>query len=51
VRSDYRLFGNSVAPHNKQSIENKMVGDIEAGTLDRSWIDATLAGLQYFVEK
>jgi len=40
-----------VAAHKKQSIENRMVADIKAGTLDRSWVDATLARLQCFVER
>ncbi len=34
----------------KQDVEAKMVADIEAGTLDRSWVDATLARLNCFVE-
>ena len=29
----------------KQEVEAKMVADIEAGTLDRSWVDATLTRL------
>jgi regulator of RNase E activity RraA len=39
------------AAHKKQSIENRMVADIKAGTLDRSWVDVTLARLQCFVER
>ncbi|MDM0025416.1 RraA family protein [Variovorax saccharolyticus] len=39
------------AAHEKQAVENKMVADIEAGTFDRSWVDATLARLNCFVER
>ena len=35
----------------KQVVENKMVADIEAGTFDRSWVDATLVRLNCFVEQ
>ena len=38
------------AAHQKQRIENKMVADIEAGTFDRSWVDATLSRLNCFIE-
>ena len=34
----------------KQEVEARMVADIEAGTLDRSWVDATLRRLNCFVE-
>lgn len=34
----------------KQDVEAKMVADIDAGTLDRSWVDATLTRLNCFVE-
>jgi RraA family protein len=39
------------AAHAKQEIEARMVADIEAGTLDRSWVDATLRRLNCFVER
>lgn len=35
----------------KQEVEARMVADIEAGTLDRSWVDATLTRLNCFVER
>jgi regulator of RNase E activity RraA len=38
------------AAHQKQVIEAKMVADIEAGTFDRSWVDATLQRLGCYVE-
>ena len=39
------------AAHAKQEVEAKMVADIEAGTLDRSWVDATLTRLNCYVER
>lgn len=39
------------AAHAKQEVEARMVADIAAGTLDRSWVDATLARLHCFVER
>jgi regulator of RNase E activity RraA len=39
------------AAQKKQVIENKMVADIEAGCLDRSWVDATLARLNCYIEQ
>ena len=38
------------AANRKQQIENKMVADIQAGTFDRSWVDATLTRLNCFIE-
>ncbi|MDM0108357.1 RraA family protein [Variovorax sp. J22R24] len=38
------------AARKKQEIEARMVADIEAGTFDRSWVDATLKRLNCFVE-
>lgn len=38
------------AAHQKQVIENTMVAEIEAGTFDRSWVDATLTRLNCFIE-
>jgi len=35
----------------KQVVEDKMVADIEAGCLDRAWVDETLARLNCFIEK
>ena len=34
----------------KQEVEARMVADIEAGTLDRAWVDATLTRLNCFIE-
>lgn len=39
------------AARKKQGVEAKMVADIEAGTYDRSWVDATLARLNCFIER
>jgi regulator of RNase E activity RraA len=39
------------AAHQKQVIENKMVADIQAGTFDRSWVDATLTRLNCYTEE
>jgi len=39
------------AARKKQDIEAKMVSDIEAGTYDRSWVDATLTRLNCFIER
>jgi RraA family protein len=39
------------AANKKQEIEAKMIADIEAGTFDRSWVDATLKRLNCFVEQ
>jgi len=39
------------AAHAKQEVEAKMVADIEAGTLDRAWVDATLTRLNCYVER
>ncbi|MDM0066669.1 RraA family protein [Variovorax sp. J31P207] len=39
------------AANKKQEIEARMIADIEAGTFDRSWVDATLARLNCFVEQ
>lgn len=39
------------AARKKQDIEAKMVADIEAGTYDRSWVDATLTRLNCFIER
>ncbi len=30
---------------------SRMVADIKAGTFDRSWVDAPLTRLNYFVER
>ena len=38
------------AARNKQKIEDKMMADIQTGTLDRSWIDATLTRLNCYIE-
>jgi RraA family protein len=38
------------AARKKQDVEAKMVADIEAGTYDRSWVDATLTRLNCFIE-
>ncbi|MEG2877870.1 MAG: RraA family protein [Comamonas sp.] len=35
----------------KQEVEARMVADIEAGTLDRAWVDATLTRLNCFIER
>ncbi len=35
----------------KQEVEARMVADIEAGTLDRTWVDATLTRLNCFIER
>jgi RraA family protein len=39
------------AARQKQVVENRMVADIEAGCLDRAWVDATLARLNCFIEE
>jgi regulator of RNase E activity RraA len=39
------------AAHQKQVIEIKMIADIQAGTFDRSWFDATLTRLNCFIEQ
>ena len=35
----------------KQEVEARMVADIEAGTLDRAWVDATLTRLNCLIER
>ena len=39
------------AAREKQKVESKMVADIEAGKLDRSWVDATLERLGCHIER
>lgn len=39
------------AAREKQKVESKMVADVEAGKLDRSWVDATLERLGCHIER
>lgn len=38
------------AARQKQRVEDKMVADIQAGRLDRAWVDETLARLNCYIE-
>ncbi len=38
------------AARQKQRVEDKMVADIQAGRLDRAWVDDTLARLNCYIE-